>query len=74
MPQILNYLNLDHSDPKSLDFGTLLVYTCPKNCHPKDMHHISEILWRQDFSSQGMGDRNRAQLTQDFKDTSPVDT
>ncbi len=66
MPQILNYLNLDHSDPDALDFGTLLVYTCPRNCKPQEMNHVPEIVWRQDFSCQGMGDRSRAQLAQDI--------
>lgn len=32
MPQLLNYLEQDPSDPASPDWGTIAVYTCSRSC------------------------------------------
>lgn len=47
MPQLLNYLDLDQTD-KSIDWGTLAVYTCSENCCQGPAYH-KEYLWKQDF-------------------------
>jgi pre-rRNA-processing protein TSR4 len=61
MPQLLNYLKLNELDPDSLDFGTLIVYTCSKSCKiPAEMAFgQEEYLWRQDFSLDSMGMENK---------------
>ncbi|PIA18229.1 hypothetical protein COEREDRAFT_71022 [Coemansia reversa NRRL 1564] len=57
MPQMLNHLLLDTADPASIDWGTLLVYSCPKNCtdgihnQAGTLTYTPEIVWRQNFSS-----------------------
>ena len=32
MPQLLNYLDQDPSDPASLDWGMIAVYSCSASC------------------------------------------
>ncbi|KAI9207245.1 programmed cell death protein 2 [Polychytrium aggregatum] len=59
MPQLLNYIENDHSATDSLDWGTLLVFSCTQNCQPKDMTYIEEFVWRQDFTENGWGDSLR---------------
>jgi pre-rRNA-processing protein TSR4 len=55
MPQVLNYLDIDHSAPDALDFGSLFVYTCPNNCQPSPQQsYMNEFVWRQDFSKDSM--------------------
>jgi len=49
LPQLLNYLNLDSINGKSIDFGTLAVYTCADNC-PASTKYSAEFIWKQDFS------------------------
>ncbi|RUS22173.1 programmed cell death protein 2 [Endogone sp. FLAS-F59071] len=51
---LLNYLNINHTSTDSLDWGTLLVYTCKDNCHVPGLYYAEEILWRQDFSEEGV--------------------
>jgi len=51
---LLNYLEVDHLQQGSLDWGTLLVYSCKDNCHVENMYYINEILWRQNFSEDGL--------------------
>ncbi|KAJ2614433.1 hypothetical protein H4S08_001713 [Coemansia sp. RSA 1365] len=57
MPQMLNHLLLDTADPASIDWGTLLVYSCPKNCTDGGQNqagalaYAPEVVWRQNFSS-----------------------
>jgi hypothetical protein len=47
MPQLLYFLNLNETaGTETLDFGTLLVYTCEQSC-PTDSHYVTEFLWRQ---------------------------
>lgn len=49
LPQILNYIDIDPKD--GLDFGTLIIYTCPNDCVDKD--GISEQqCFVQQFSEQ----------------------
>ncbi|KAJ1798101.1 hypothetical protein LPJ59_002718 [Coemansia sp. RSA 2399] len=64
MPQMLNYLSVDSADPSSIDWGTLLVYTCPSNCSKsleqkadRSDAYLPEIIYRQNFSSQGIGEK-----------------
>ncbi|KAJ1984044.1 hypothetical protein H4R34_000906 [Dimargaris verticillata] len=73
LPQLLNYLGEDHMAQSSLDWGTLLVYSCPRNCiqsaepssSPSSVgedpacrqKYVEEVIWRQDFSSDGVDKR-----------------
>ncbi|KAJ2551024.1 hypothetical protein EV175_003844 [Coemansia sp. RSA 1933] len=64
MPQVLNYLSINSTDPFSIDWGTLLVYTCPNNCSKKtqkqpgrSVAYLPEVICRQNFSSQGIGEK-----------------
>ncbi|KAG5459401.1 MAG: programmed cell death protein 2 [Olpidium bornovanus] len=54
--QALTHLPIDNSDPQALDWGTLLVYTCPRSC-ALNRPYVREALWRQDFSGDGIGER-----------------
>ncbi|KAJ2815858.1 hypothetical protein IWW50_006689, partial [Coemansia erecta] len=56
MPQMLNHLELDSMDPNSVDWGTLLVYSCPRSCPPREAF-VREVLYRQNFSSHGIGQK-----------------
>lgn len=59
MPQILNYLEQEETLEDGLDFGTILIYTCPKNCHG-NLKYVPEIAWVQ-FVDEGKeinGDRD----------------
>ncbi|GES88346.1 programmed cell death protein 2 [Rhizophagus clarus] len=51
---LLNYLEINHLQQSSLDWGTLLIYSCKNNCHIENMYYINEILWRQNFSDDGL--------------------
>jgi pre-rRNA-processing protein TSR4 len=53
MPQLLNYLKLDHSDANVLDWGTLLIFTCSKSCSLGGKP-TKEALWRQMFTQDGI--------------------
>ncbi|KAJ2160231.1 hypothetical protein GGF46_002440 [Coemansia sp. RSA 552] len=60
MPQMLNYLALDSVDPKAVDWGTILVYTCPRSCSASgggtgQRTYTREVACRQNFSSHGIG-------------------
>lgn len=58
MPQLLNYLSIDHSASDALDFGTLLVYSCKDNCHVEGKHYQEEVIKVQHFSEDGMEGTN----------------
>ncbi|GJJ69394.1 pre-rRNA-processing protein TSR4 [Entomortierella parvispora] len=58
MPQLLNYLAIDHSASDALDFGTLLVYSCKDNCHVEGKHYQHEVIKVQHFSEDGMEGTN----------------
>ncbi|KAM4596191.1 programmed cell death protein 2 [Fundulus diaphanus] len=49
MPQLLNGLRVD-STGASIDWGTVVVYTCSASCNHQDQY-CSEFIWKQDFSS-----------------------
>ncbi|CAG8443429.1 8316_t:CDS:2 [Ambispora gerdemannii] len=54
---LLNYLKIDHTKRDSLDWGTLLVYSCKGNCYiddEKNLHYLEEYIWRQNFSEEGV--------------------
>lgn len=39
-----------------MDFGTLLVYSCPRSCCGDTSDaYAEEVCWRQDFTQDGMG-------------------
>ena len=58
MPQLLNYLAIDHSASDALDFGTLLVYSCKDNCHVEGKFYQQEVIKVQHFSEDGMEGTN----------------
>ncbi|KFZ66308.1 Programmed cell death protein 2, partial [Antrostomus carolinensis] len=49
MPQLLNHLQVD-SLGESMDWGTLVVYTCADNCGEGN-EYLEEFIWKQDFSA-----------------------
>ncbi|NXA38172.1 PDCD2 protein, partial [Eudromia elegans] len=49
MPQLLNHLQVD-SLGESIDWGTLVVYTCAESCN-QDGRYLEEFIWKQDFSA-----------------------
>jgi pre-rRNA-processing protein TSR4 len=51
---ILNYLGVNHIASDSLDWGSLFIYTCKKNCDVGNDIFSEEILWKQDFSADGV--------------------
>ena len=51
MPQILNYLDQDESLTEGLDFGTILIYTCSRNCHSDTVRYQPEFAWVQPVQS-----------------------
>ncbi|KAJ3328589.1 Programmed cell death protein 2 [Blyttiomyces sp. JEL0837] len=63
MPQLLSYLSVDHSRPDSLDWGTMMVFSCSKYCQPTEggnsIPYMPCFIARQDFSAAGMGDSAR---------------
>ncbi|KAG0261457.1 Programmed cell death protein 2 [Actinomortierella ambigua] len=58
LPQLLNYMAIDHSRADALDFGTVLVYSCKDNCHVKGKHYLDELAIVQQFSEDGMQGKN----------------
>lgn len=63
LPQLLSYLNIDHMDVHSFDFGSLYIYTCAHSCDLKVVRHVDtavdpdpfyqeEYLWVQHFSQE----------------------
>ncbi|NXF05801.1 PDCD2 protein, partial [Smithornis capensis] len=49
MPQLLNHLQVD-SLGESIDWGTLVVYTCADNCGG-GKEYLEEFIWKQDHST-----------------------
>ncbi|KAI8809330.1 programmed cell death protein 2 [Cladochytrium replicatum] len=54
MPQLLNHLGINSYSPDALDWGTVLVYSCPRHCRIEIGAYQPEFIWRQDFSADGM--------------------
>ena len=53
MSPLLAHLGVDDLDADSIDWGTLVVYTCPANCaRPAGAPsaYRRELVWRQHFS------------------------
>lgn len=48
MPQLLNHLKVDRPDA-SIDWGTLVVFTCAASCDQVN-NYSAEFIWKQDFS------------------------
>ncbi|XP_039562946.1 programmed cell death protein 2 isoform X2 [Passer montanus] len=48
MPQLLNHLQVD-SLGESIDWGTLVVYTCADSCGG-GTEYLEEFIWKQDYS------------------------
>ncbi|XP_031567317.1 programmed cell death protein 2-like [Actinia tenebrosa] len=53
MPQLLNHLGVD-SVEESIDWGTILIYTCTKNCESDTVAYHEEFVWKQDFTDTGI--------------------
>ncbi|KAJ3092128.1 Programmed cell death protein 2 [Quaeritorhiza haematococci] len=77
MPQLLNHLNVDHFSPSSLDWGSLLIFSCPNNCvvasstssdasestEPEYQRvYMQEVVWCQNFSEDGMNSEFKKRL------------
>lgn len=52
MPQLLNYLQVD-SIEESVDWGTLVVFTCSESCSD-GTSYLREFLWKQNFADTGI--------------------
>jgi hypothetical protein len=58
LPQMLYYLKVDRLDAQSsVDWGTLLVYTCPNSCVVPGKNYVEEFVWRQSISKENEIDR-----------------
>lgn len=51
---MLNFIGINHVAVDSLDWGSLFVYTCKQNCEIGKDVFAEEVLWKQDFSQDGM--------------------
>ncbi|RCI03950.1 Programmed cell death protein 2 [Rhizopus stolonifer] len=51
---LLNFIGVNHVAVDSLDWGSLFVYTCKENCALGNGVYAEEVLWKQDFSQDGM--------------------
>jgi pre-rRNA-processing protein TSR4 len=52
MPQILNSLNQQETLTEGLDFGTILIFTCSRNCH-SSVKYQAELAWVQCIEEMG---------------------
>jgi pre-rRNA-processing protein TSR4 len=55
-------LEIDSKIEDSLDWGTLLVYTCKNHCDRANGKYAQEYVFNQAFSSAGLGDGVRKEL------------
>ena len=55
MPQLLYYLKLDVLSEATVDWGTVLVYSCTASCLAHNAgtaaRCTTELVWKQDFST-----------------------
>ncbi|KAG1470132.1 hypothetical protein G6F56_002859 [Rhizopus delemar] len=51
---LLNYIGVNHIASDSLDWGSLYIYSCKANCSKANDTYAEEIIWKQDFSSDGV--------------------
>ena len=54
MPQLLYYLKLDTVSDASVDWGTLLIYSCSLSCTTTESvqsSYTTDVVWKQDFST-----------------------
>ena len=66
MSQAIRQLGIDDDDPDSIDWGTLLVYTCPNNCSAPNAavgSYRPERVWRQQFSAEPVDNDMLSRLT-----------
>jgi pre-rRNA-processing protein TSR4 len=54
MPQLLSHLELDPHDPHALDFGSMEIYTCSRNCEAEGF--VDEFIKVEMFEQKGLGD------------------
>ena len=64
MPQILTHIIKDLTNPNSLDWGTIIIFSCSSHCQPLDEEgnkqvYMDEFFIQQSFSESGMGDSLR---------------
>ena len=52
MPQLLNHLQVDSLE-ESVDWGTLVVYTCAQSCGDGSSYQ-TEFIWKQKFADTGI--------------------
>lgn len=54
MPQLLYYLKLDAVSEASIDWGTVIIYSCSASCttqHGATSMYSTDLVWKQDFST-----------------------
>ncbi|KAI9261127.1 programmed cell death protein 2 [Sporodiniella umbellata] len=51
---LLNYIGVNHIASDSLDWGSLYIYSCKANCSAGNDGYAEEVVWKQDFSSEGV--------------------
>ncbi len=45
LPQLLYHLKVDRVDGSSVDWGTLLIYTCPNSCVVEVTSPLLLLVW-----------------------------
>lgn len=52
LPTLINFLEVDATDPDSADWGMIAVYTCSASCTPKEGGYAEEFVWVQADAQQ----------------------
>ncbi|KAJ3268440.1 Programmed cell death protein 2 [Terramyces sp. JEL0728] len=63
-PQLLSHLELNNKDPNSIDWGTVLIYTCKADCDAANGEYANEYAFMQEFDTAGLGDSHRKILAE----------